>query len=55
MKARFKNTTNAIVLEVWVRGVVDFVGGQSSSESREPIVGVIEIGRDVVAFLTLAT
>ena len=43
--------TNAITLEGQVRGVVDLVGGYHALESKEPVVGVLEVGWDVVAYV----
>lgn len=42
-EATLEDTTNAIAFEVQVGGVVDLVGGQHASETKEAVVGVLEV------------
>lgn len=50
-KATLEDATNAITHEVWVRGVVEFLGGQHAFEGKELVVRVLEVRRDVVTFV----
>lgn len=47
-EAALENATNAIAFEVQCVGTVDLIGGEHSSESKETVVGVLELGWDVV-------
>lgn len=50
-EAALENATNAIALEVQSVGVVDLIGGEHASESKEAVFGVLELGWDVDTFL----
>ena len=50
-EAMLENATNAIALEVRGVGVVELIGGEHASESKETVVGVLELGWDVDTFV----
>lgn len=50
-EAALDNATNAIALQVQAVRIVDLIGGEHASETKETIFGVLELRRDVDTFV----